>query len=171
MAASRGRSTLNITQSIWLNPRHWAKFPPVGIRGYGLTPLHVDYEKASFPQVIEHMNANTMVVVQIETQLAFDRREELLAVPGVDAVMVGPADLSISLGVPGEFEHPKMVKTIESIIETCVRRGVVPGMQTRNTALARFWKDRGMLFLGCNNEAGMLFERATEVAAQVLAGA
>jgi len=149
----------------------WAKFPPVGIRGYGLTALHIDYEKASFSQVIEHMNANTMVVVQIETQLAVDRREELLAVPGVDAVMVGPADLSISLGVPGDFEHPKMVKTIESIIETCKRRGVIPGMQTRTTTLARFWKDRGMLFLGCNNDAGMLFERATEVAGQILSGA
>ena len=85
----------------------WTKFPPLGIRGYGLGPVNVDYEKADFPQVIEHMNANTMVVMQIETRRALDMREELLAVPGVDAVMVGPADLSISLACPVNFSIPR----------------------------------------------------------------
>lgn len=149
----------------------WTKFPPVGVRGYGLGATQLDYAKASFPQVIEHMNSNTMVVLQIETQRAFDMRDELLAVPGIDAVMVGPADLSISLGVPGEFDHPKMIGAIEAIRDTCVRRGVAPGMQTRTTALAKFWKQRGMLFLGCNNDTGMLFERAGEVTSQILASA
>jgi len=145
----------------------WSKFPPAGIRGYGLGATQVDYEKADIPQVIEHMNANTMVVMQIETRRALDMREELLAVPGIDAVMVGPADLSISLGVPGEFQHPKMVEAIEAIRDTCLRRGVIPGMQTRTSALAKFWKERGMLFLGCNNDTGMLFERASELVAMI----
>ncbi len=65
----------------------WTKFPPVGVRGYGLGATQLEYEKASFPQVIEHMNANTMVVMQIETQRALDM-QELLSVPGIDAVMV-----------------------------------------------------------------------------------
>lgn len=147
----------------------WTRFPPVGIRGYGLTPLHLDHEKVTFSEVIEHMNANTLVVLQIETQKAFDMREELLSVRGIDAVMVGPADLSISLGVPGNFEHPKMVETISAIIESCVRHGVIPGMQTRTISLARFWKERGMLFLGCNNETTMLYERASELIKQLSA--
>src|SRR2546422_1454369 len=74
----------------------WTRFPPLGVRGYGLSGVNLDYEAVAFPQVIEHMNANTMVVMQIETQRALDMREELLAVGGIDAVMVGPADLSIS---------------------------------------------------------------------------
>jgi 2-dehydro-3-deoxyglucarate aldolase/4-hydroxy-2-oxoheptanedioate aldolase len=145
----------------------WTKFPPAGIRGYGLGATQVDYEKVDIPQVIEHMNANTMVVMQIETRRALDMREELLAVPGIDAVMVGPADLSISLGVPGEFQHPKMVEAIEAIRDTCLRRGIIPGMQTRTSALAKFWKERGMLFLGCNNDTGMLFERAAELVSMI----
>ncbi len=147
----------------------WTKFPPLGIRGYGLGGTQVDYEKVDIPQVIEHMNANTMVVMQIETQRALDMREELLAVPGIDAVMVGPADLSISLGVPGEFQHPKMVGAIEAIRDTCIRRGVIPGMQTRTPSLAKFWKERGMRFLGCNNDTGMLFERASELVSMISA--
>jgi 2-dehydro-3-deoxyglucarate aldolase/4-hydroxy-2-oxoheptanedioate aldolase len=145
----------------------WTKFPPAGVRGYGLTAVQVDYEPLSFTQIIEHMNANTMVVLQIETRRALEAREELLAVPGIDAVMIGPADLSISLGVPGEFQHPKMVEAMEAVRDSCVKRGIAPGTQTRSAALARFWKQRGMLFLGCSNDTGMLHERATELASQI----
>lgn len=147
----------------------WTKFPPVGVRGYGLSLTNLNYEKHDFPAVIEHMNSNTMVVMQIETQRALDAREELLAVPGIDAVLIGPADLSISLGVPGEFQHPKMVQAMEAIRDTCLRRGIAPGTQTRNAALARFWKERGITFLGCNNDTGMLYERAAELVSQISA--
>ena len=60
----------------------WIKYPPLGIRGFGLTALQVDHEKVTIPQIIEHMNANTMVVMQIETKRAVEARDELLAVPG-----------------------------------------------------------------------------------------
>ena len=149
----------------------WTKFPPLGVRGYGLAPVHLEHQKASFAEVIAHMNEHTLVVLQIETMRAFEMRDELLSVRGVDAVMVGPADLSISLGVPGEFEHPKVVETIEAIRESCVKHGVIPGMQTRNVPLAKFWRDRGMLFLGCSNETTMLYERASELTAQLAATA
>ncbi len=141
----------------------WTKFPPAGVRGFGLTPLHVDHEPVTIPQIAEHMNANTMVVLQIETQKAVDMRDELLAVPGIDAVMVGPVDLSISLGVAGDFMHPKMVDAMEKIRDSCRRRNIAPGTQTRNLALAKFWKERGMLFLGCSSETGMLYEKAKEL--------
>ena len=126
-----------------------------GVRGdstlqefaYGLTAVQVDYESHSFPEIIEHVNANTMVVLQIETQRALDARRELLAVPGIDAVMIGPADLSISLGVPGQFQHPKMVEAMEAVRDGCV--------------------ERGMLFLGCSNDSGMLYERAVELVTQI----
>jgi len=149
----------------------WTKFPPVGIRGYGLSLVNVDYEKLEFSQIIDHMNANTLVCMQIETKRALDIREELLAVPGIDVVMVGPADLSISLGVPGQFQHPKIVEAMEAIRDTCNRRGIAPGTQTRTASLARFWKERGMRFLGCNNDIGMLFERASDLVAQISAPA
>ncbi len=147
----------------------WTRFPPVGVRGYGLTAMQVDYERAGFSEIIEHMNANILVVLQIETRRAVEARDELLSVCGVDAVMVGPADLSISLGVPGDFQHPRMVEAMETVRESCLRKRVAPGTQTRSAALARFWKDRGMLFLGCSNDAAMLYERAAELV-QALSG-
>lgn len=145
------------------NAISWMKFPPVGVRGFGLTPTHVEYEDATIPAIASHINDNTLVVLQIETQAAVDRRDELLSVPGIDAVMVGPVDLSISLGVGGEFFHPKMVEAMEKIRDSCVQHGIAPGTQTRSLDLAKFWKERGMRFLGCGAETGMLMQGAKAI--------
>ncbi len=145
----------------------YVKFPPVGQRGFGMGAAHIEWEKATIPQMIAHFNENTMVVLQIESQLAVDRRDELLSVPGIDAVMIGPADLSVSLGVPGEFEHPRMVGAIELVRDSCVKHGVAPGIHCRSAVLAKFWKDQGMKFLSTGSEASFMFEKASEVAASL----
>lgn len=141
----------------------WTKFPPQGIRGFGLSTPQLGYGKVKLGEAVEHVNRNTLVVLQIETVRAFEAREELLSVPGIDAVLIGPADLSISLGVPGEFQDSRMVKTMEAIVESCRAHGVAPGTHARSSSLAKFWKDRGMLFLSCGNELAFLHERAADV--------
>jgi len=145
----------------------WTKFPPQGARGFGLGRMAVDYSPFSMPQIMQYMNENAMTVLQIETRRAVEAREELLTVEGIDAVIVGPADLSISLGVPGEFEHPLMMSAIESIMDTCARRNIVPGIHVRAPHLARGWRERGMRLLSCSNESVMLLERATEIRQQI----
>jgi len=146
----------------------WTKFPPAGIRGYGLMPSQTEYESLSFGEIIEHVNDNTLTVLQIESKRAVEARDEILSVPGIDAVMIGPADLSISMGVPGEFQHPIMVEAMEQIRDTCESKGIAPGTQTRSVQLAKFWKQRGMRFLGCGSDIGFLFEKAKETANAVL---
>jgi 2-dehydro-3-deoxyglucarate aldolase/4-hydroxy-2-oxoheptanedioate aldolase len=147
----------------------WTKFPPAGVRGYGLSAPQLDYVPHSFTEVIEQSNANTLVVVQFETATAMERREELLSAPGIDVALVGPADLSVSLGVPGEFEHPRLVETVTTFIETCARYGVFPGIQVRTAALARKWIERGMRFVGCGSEHALLMLKATETMAELSA--
>lgn len=140
----------------------WTFFPPKGIRGFGFTQHNVDYEPVTIPQIIQHSNDNTMLVFQIETQAALDRRDELVSVPGVDAVMVGPADLSISIGIPGQFENPKLIEAIDKIIESCNKYGVAPGLHMRRLDLAKFWRDRGMRFLSTGGDALFLYDKASE---------
>jgi 2-keto-3-deoxy-L-rhamnonate aldolase RhmA len=140
----------------------WMKYPPTGKRGYGILPAYIDYEARSMKEVIAHLNANTMAVVQFETALALERADELLSAPGMDVAMVGPADLSISLGVPGELEHPTMLAAIGRLIEQANRHGVVPGIQTRTIEQARFWAERGMRFIGAGGEHGLLMAKARE---------
>jgi len=143
----------------------WMRFPPVGTRGYGVNPTMIGYEARSFPEIIEHLNLNTVSVVQFETVTAMERADELLSVRGTDIAMVGPADLSISLGIPGQFDHPLLVSTVDRLIEKCVKHHVVPGIQTRSTAMAKFWAERGMRFVGASAEHGLLLEKARETVA------
>ena len=71
----------------------WTRFPPMGSRGFGLGPPHFNYEPLSIPDAIARVNTNVLVVLQIETRTALERIDDLLAVPHIDAVLVGPGDL------------------------------------------------------------------------------
>ena len=145
----------------------WAKFPPEGRRGFGLTPPQIGYSKASFDEITAHTNENTLVIFQIESQTALERADELIAVPGVDAVMIGPADLSISLGVAGEMEHPKLVDAILEVIETCEKHGRFPSIQVRDPALAKAWIQRGMKLVGCSQAQLILWNAVQAMAADL----
>jgi 2-dehydro-3-deoxyglucarate aldolase/4-hydroxy-2-oxoheptanedioate aldolase len=61
-----------------------------------------------------------------------------------------------------------MVEAMESIRDTCERHGIAPGTQTRAVPQAKFWKERGMRFLGCGSEIGFLYEKAKETAQALL---
>ena len=140
----------------------WMRFPPVGKRGYGVNTTMIGYESHGFKAIIEHQNLNTLSVVQFESRLAIERADELLSIPGLDIAMVGPADLSINLGIPGDFENPLLVSIVEKLIGHCNRHGVVPGIQTRSTGMAKAWVERGMRFVGAGAEHGLLLEKAKE---------
>lgn len=142
----------------------WTRFPPMGKRGFGLTMPHLEYEGISMADAIDHLNQHTMVVLQIETKTALERVDELLAVPNIDAVLIGPADLSISLGVAGQFEHPSLIAAIEKIRDTCDKRGIAPGIHFRAMKLTQYWREHGLRFLSCNSEVGLLFDQAQQSA-------
>jgi 2-keto-3-deoxy-L-rhamnonate aldolase RhmA len=140
----------------------WTRFPPMGPRGFGLAAPHLNYEPVSIPDAIAHVNANVLVVLQIETRTALERIDELLAVPNIDAVLIGPGDLSISLGVPGQFDHPQFVAAVETIRERCDRVGIAPGIHMRSLELAKQWTGRGLRLFSCNSDLGFLLDKATE---------
>ena len=147
----------------------WLRFPPVGVRGYGVNPTMTGYEAHTFTEIIEHQNRQTLAVVQFESVAALERADELLSVKGLDVIMVGPADLSISLGIPGQFENPKLLAALDRLVEQCNKHGVVPGIQTRGLAMAKDCAARGMRFIGCSAEHGLLLEKARETVGQLKA--
>ena len=92
-----------------------AKYPPDGHRGFGLARAHTYGE--NFNEYLEWQKENITVIVQIEHIDAVDNLELILNEDGVDGFIIGPYDLSGSLGVPGDFNHPKMLKAIKRISE------------------------------------------------------
>jgi 2-dehydro-3-deoxyglucarate aldolase/4-hydroxy-2-oxoheptanedioate aldolase len=149
----------------------WTKFPPRGIRGFGLTPPHVGYSPAPFDEIIQHCNDETLNILQVETVAAVERCDELASVPGVDAIMIGPADLSISLGVGGQFDHPKLAAAIEKVIETCQRHKIWPSIHVRNPQLAKHWIGKGMKLVSCGSELTMLWNAAQTLGKEMKAAA
>jgi 2-keto-3-deoxy-L-rhamnonate aldolase RhmA len=147
----------------------WLRYPPAGKRGFGVNPTMISYETSSMAEIIEHMDRNTISVVQFETRAALERADELLSLKGLDIAMVGPADLSIALGIPGEFDNPKLISAVEKLIEQCGKYGVAPGIQVRSVALAKEWVARGMRFVGTGAEHVLLLDRSKEVVSQLRA--
>jgi 2-keto-3-deoxy-L-rhamnonate aldolase RhmA len=143
------------------------KYPPVGRRGCATRPIHTDLEPVPLGDFTAHLNANTMIILQLETAAAIERAEEIVAVPGVDVALIGPADLSVSLGVPGEIEHPLMEQAIGRVVEAAARAGVASGIHWMDAAIVNKWRQRGMRCLMYWSEAGFLAAGAQAGAAAI----
>jgi len=141
----------------------WTRYPPVGVRGFGISGPQLDYRPQSMADIIDHLNRETMVVVQIESQAAVDAVDELLSVKGVDVALIGPADLSIALGVPGELENPRLLAAVDKCLDSCRRFGVAPGIQVRDREAAARWIERGIRMVGSGAEHIFMLDRAREV--------
>ncbi len=144
----------------------FAKYPPEGRRGAG-GDGRMGYERLTAAQVVEISNAETMVIVQVETQAGVDNLEEMASVPGLDVICVGPQDLSISLGVTGDFSHPTFVAAMERVASVCASHGVASGMVERDAADLKRWHDLGMRFLCSGTDAHFLARGAAESVATI----
>ncbi|MCX6376330.1 MAG: aldolase/citrate lyase family protein [Armatimonadetes bacterium] len=102
-----------------------AYYPPRGTRGVGLSRAQ-DYG-VGFEVYNEWAGTSTVVIVQIEHIRAVENLAEIVSVEGVDGFIVGPYDLSGSLGLPGQFDHPKVISALNAVRETMSRKGVVGG--------------------------------------------
>ncbi len=94
---------------------HWCKFPPKGRRGCDAANADVPYMSMPVADYIREANEQTVVIIQIETVSALENVEQIAQVDGVDIIMMGPGDLSLQLGIPGEFDHPTLHAATERI--------------------------------------------------------
>ena len=133
----------------------FARFPPQGVRGCG-TIATLDFVRQDWREALPWLNAQTLVAIQVESQRAIDALDRIVRVDGIDALVIGPLDLSIDLGVPGQFDHPKMIAAMERITEIGLAQHVAVGTVLGSPAAFRPWWEKGMRFLTCGNDTGML---------------
>jgi 2-keto-3-deoxy-L-rhamnonate aldolase RhmA len=143
----------------------WTKYPPWGVRGCGASTGHSDYEGVKVKDFIAHANNEIIIIPQIESEKAVRNIDEIVTVKGVDAAVFGPNDLSISLGVPGETEHPKMVLAFERVIAACNKAGVASGLHVGSVDLVKKWKAKGMRFLCWSTDIGMIKDSSAKALA------
>ncbi len=103
-----------------------AKYPPRGQRGFGY--MRASGHGADFHDYIKRANEETAVVVQIEHHRAIDALDDILSVEGVDGALIGPMDLSGSMGICGQLDHPRMQEAMRTFVEACARQGKAAGL-------------------------------------------
>lgn len=113
------------------------RFPPTGNRSVGgsMPALRFGTTGAEY---LKHADDEILLAIQIEHIDGVEHADEILSVPGIDAVFIGPNDMAasmgIGLGVPLEGEHPRMIEAIAHVRETCKRYGVAPGIHCSSAA-------------------------------------
>jgi len=102
----------------------WAKYTPVGDRGYGSGLAHSNYMGGGkHVDVMKAQNDRVIAIAQIETKLAVENAEAIAATEGIDVLLIGPNDLSISLGVPGDLMNPIEIEAIAKVAAACKKHG------------------------------------------------
>lgn len=144
-----------------------AKYPPLGHRGAALRRAHSRYRKAPAAEYLRDANAFTYLMVQIETQSALDAVEQISAIPGIDALFIGPFDLSVSLGVPGESSHPRLRDAYQKIIGATSRAGLSTGMQFMNLDEAETMIAEGINIVSFSSDVNMLVDQAASAAENI----
>jgi 2-dehydro-3-deoxyglucarate aldolase len=104
-------------------------WPPSGSRGVGFSRANLF--GTHFAQYMQEAQA-PLLIAQIEHIRAVDNLESILSVEGLDAIFIGPYDLSASMGLTGQFEHPRFKEEIARVVEVCKQRGVPSGLHVVN---------------------------------------
>jgi 2-keto-3-deoxy-L-rhamnonate aldolase RhmA len=130
------------------------KYPPMGARGVAVVTRASDYGM-SWSQYFPTTNRESFVIVQIETEEAVKNAEAIASVEGVDALFVGPMDLSVNLGCPGDFTPPHFVESLRQVIAACEKHGKAAGILSRPQLVPQH-KELGFRLLALNSDATCL---------------
>ncbi|MGE0311518.1 MAG: HpcH/HpaI aldolase/citrate lyase family protein [Lautropia sp.] len=105
-----------------------ARFAPAGIRGVPAIFPQMGYDKPRLADAIRVLNAETSVIVMIESREAVENADRIAAQPGVDALFVGASDLSVEMGVPGEYRDPALREALSHVADCALRHGRIAGL-------------------------------------------
>ncbi|UCH63409.1 MAG: hypothetical protein JSU77_02845 [Fidelibacterota bacterium] len=141
---------------------HHAKYPPMGDRGVGLRRAHSRYGRVDATEYLKQANEDTFIAVQAENSTSIENMEEIAAVPGIDCVFVGPSDLSVSLGIPGQVTHPREVEAIDRVLEVCQKHDIITGILMFDAALLKPWIEKGMRFVAYGSDISLLADAAAQ---------
>jgi 2-keto-3-deoxy-L-rhamnonate aldolase RhmA len=145
-----------------------AKYPPAGVRSVGIA--RAQQYGITLPEYVRTANDRVAVIVQVEHVAAVPHLPDILAVPGVDGVIVGPYDLSASLGRPGEIGHADVADAVGAVAAACNDRNVAWGAFAPGADRARAFRARGATLLAVGTDAMYLWTGARAVLAALRPG-
>lgn len=146
----------------------WTRYPPQGYRGVGGV-RRIFYGGEDY---FAHANEEILLLIQIEHVEAVERLDEILSVPGIDGVYVGPNDLSASMGLPPRMDNPdpRYESVLRRIVEAGQRHGVITGIHCGSVEAIQKYASWGMQFFALASDLGLAMKAAREGLAALQAG-
>lgn len=124
-----------------------AKYPPVGRRGAAFGVSHDDFAGGDIVEKMTSANRETLLIAQIETAAGLEHASDIAGVDGVDVLWIGHFDLTNSLGIPGQFDHPRYHEAVAAVLAACKKHGKTPAMMATDIATAKRLLDQGFRML------------------------
>jgi 2-keto-3-deoxy-L-rhamnonate aldolase RhmA len=142
------------------------KYAPIGKRGVALGVAH-DLYRAGTPEFFARTNEEIVVILLLETVKAFENLDEIVSVPGVDIAWMGHYDLTVSMGIPAQFDHPRFLTAMDDLVATCRRYGVVPGFLPPTPESAVHWIDKGFRAISLGSDIGVFLDGVRKFRAHI----
>lgn len=134
----------------------YGKYPPLGKRGLATSRPHCNYSMGDVRTYLQKANDRTMIFGQVETQEALSNCEDLLSVEGVDGLFIGPNDLSVDLGIPGDVSDPVIMEAVRKVHQAADKAGKPLGVITSNSTLLHSCYEEGLRLFSISSETGMI---------------
>jgi 4-hydroxy-2-oxoheptanedioate aldolase len=144
------------------------RYPPEGVRGVAFSNRACAFG-SNFRPHMEASLGSLLCIVQIETPAAVANVDAIAAVDGVDVLFIGPSDLSHSLGILGQFEHPRYIDAVDKTGQAGARRGKATGILLPKPDDLGFYRERGFTFLASGSD-GVLLNNAARALVTKLKG-
>ena len=145
----------------------YAKYAPEGMRGVCKYVRASAYSKQEAAEYFQAANRDTLVILQMEGVKALENIDSILEVKGTDIVFIGPYDLSQSLGVPGQVEHPLVEEKMRIIVEKAREKGIVIGTFVDNVKQAQKWMDAGVQYISYSVDVGIFYQACRQIRNQL----
>jgi len=136
-----------------------ARYAPLGTRAFG--PRRAARLEGGRPKYLADANDQILVIAMIEHVDALENLDEILTTPGLDGIMVGPADLAVSLGHLDSLNHPEVGAAIDRVYAACERNKFPFGIFAAAEESARRWVDRGAVFVNIGADVQFLDQGIT----------
>jgi len=135
----------------------YGKYTPIGQRGFGTQSGQTDYKPLKAAEFMKEANEHTLIIAQIETREAIENVDAILATEGIDVGLIGPNDLSISLGIPDQMSSETLIQAIDKVVLSAKKNGKASGIHIGNVELIKKWKAKGMTVLACSTDIGFMY--------------
>ncbi len=143
------------------------KFPPIGQRGNAQSRGYTDFKAGSVVEVMAEANEESLLIVQIETKTALEEIEEIATIPETDVIFIGPNDLAISLGTPGQMASEVMEAAIDKTLAVCQKHRIIPAIQANTMADCIAMAKRGMRMISASSDVGLLSRAGLETISEL----